>query len=112
MDQITEKKFERHFQEIIKTAVERYGIATEPVKKLGSFESAVYEVTRDGKPCILKATSRPQRPDPYPTFSETTRDSFVYYHSGAGYCRARSLVPRFYGWTTGTDREECARDRF
>lgn len=61
MDQTTEKRFEQHFQSIIETAAERYGTAVEPVEKLGSFESAVYDLTLDGHPCILKAIATAHR---------------------------------------------------
>ena len=56
MDNRSEKIFAANTEFILKKAAARYGITPDRLKRLGSFESIVYEYERDGKACVMKLT--------------------------------------------------------
>jgi Ser/Thr protein kinase RdoA (MazF antagonist) len=56
MDRRSEKIFEAHREDILAEAARRYGINSTRLKRLGSFESVVYEYEQGGKSHILKLT--------------------------------------------------------
>ena len=61
MDQRTKQRFDSNHDFIIGEASRRFGLEGASVKRLGSFESAVYEITKDGILHILKATDEAHR---------------------------------------------------
>ena len=61
MDQAATKFFEENHDLIVNHAVKQYGLQKDSVKRLGSFESAVFEVCRDAKSYILRATDSEHR---------------------------------------------------
>ncbi len=56
MDGRSEKLFETHKEAILAEAASRYDIDSSTLKRLGSFESVVYEYENGGRGCILKIT--------------------------------------------------------
>ncbi len=56
MDRKSEKLFEQNKDAILKTAAAVFETTPDKLKKLGSFESIVYEFERNGKEYILKLT--------------------------------------------------------
>lgn len=56
MDQQTEQTFADNEQKVLTDAADRYGIAPGSLKRLGSFESFVFEYSRNGEEYILRVT--------------------------------------------------------
>ncbi len=61
MEPRTEQLFNANHDFIIAEASRRFGLDQTSVKRLGSFESAVYEICKDGTPYILKASDESHR---------------------------------------------------
>ena len=56
MDPSSQRLFDDNKDAILDQAASIFGITPEDLKRLGAFESIVYEFERDGKSCILKLT--------------------------------------------------------
>jgi Ser/Thr protein kinase RdoA (MazF antagonist) len=56
MDLVSKKLFDDNKDTIMKQATNLFGIAPAELKRLGAFESIVFEFDRDGRSCILKLT--------------------------------------------------------
>jgi len=62
LDKQTEKTFDEHSRFILDRAAQSYSFRQESVKRLGSFESFVFEFHKDGTEYILKVTPGSHRP--------------------------------------------------
>ncbi|MDH3890203.1 MAG: phosphotransferase [candidate division Zixibacteria bacterium] len=56
MDPVSKKLFDDNKDDILNKATALFGITPENLKRLGAFESIVYEFERDGRSAILKLT--------------------------------------------------------